>query len=67
MNQLSIFKNCVYLFMKLESYEFRLISLCWENLFIYEKDLLNDVLKQCYKIKHVICYSNLHQMFSDFM
>ncbi len=33
-NQYSTFKNYVYLFMKLESYEFALISLCWE-FFIY--------------------------------
>jgi len=50
MNQLSIFKNCVYLFMKLESYEFGLIALCWENLFIYEKNLLNDVLNNVIKL-----------------
>jgi hypothetical protein len=34
---------------------------------VCENDLLNNVLKECYKIKHVICYSNLHHMFSNFM
>jgi len=52
--------------MKLSSYEFEIISLCYESPFAYVKDLLMGV-ENSNKYVRVFCYSNFHQMFSNFV
>jgi hypothetical protein len=52
--------------MQLSSYEFEIFSLCYESPFAYAKDLLTGV-RNNHKICTFFCYSNHHQMLSNFV
>jgi hypothetical protein len=67
MNSLFIFWNCVFIFMRLKSHEFGVISLCWKSHFTNKKHFLNNVFQHIWKFGCDFYYSNFYQLFSKLL
>jgi hypothetical protein len=67
MNFLFIFWNCAFLFMRLKSHEFGVVSLYWKKLFPNKKQFLNNVFQHIWKFGCDFYYSDFYQLFSNLL